>query len=306
MWFYFILSIILVWQAFKFIKRRFTKITFLNQTVWITGASSGIGEHLAYRFAKYGANLILTARNVEKLEKVRNACLNPDKVTILPLELSKPEEAAKQAEEFLKSKSIKIDILVNNAGAVINTMFLDTPHEIEMEILNTNYVSSVMLARLVLPDMLKEKSGQIVLIESVAGKFGIPLRSAYCGSKFAMRGFFDAVRAEYSDQGLKVTSISPGAVYTDISKNERVGASGNKFGHDEKRIHKGQDVEKFADKSIRSIFFQDEDVVFTPSYVQYLCYLLADIWPELVFKIMASKKDKYLQERNEAAVGKFD
>jgi len=289
-----------------FIKRRFTKISFLNKNVWITGASSGIGEHLAYRFAKFGANLILTARNVEKLEKVRNACLNPDKVTILPLELSKPEEAAKQAEEFLKSKSIKIDILVNNAGAVINTMFLDTPHEIEMEILNTNYVSSVMLARLVLPDMLKEKSGQIVLIESVAGKFGIPLRSAYCGSKFAMRGFFDAVRAEYSDQGLKVTSISPGPVFTEVAKNARVGAWGHKFGHDEKELREGEDVEKFADKAIRSIFFQDEDVVLTISYVQYLCYLLADIWPELVFKIMASRKDKALQERNEAAQGKFD
>jgi len=301
----FIISIILVWKMFTFAKRRLTPITFLNKTVWVTGASSGIGEQLTYRFAKYGANLIISSRNVEKLEKVKNSCINPDKVTVLPLDLAYPEDAFKKAEEFFKSKSIKVDILVNNAGVSQMTFFLETPHEVEVEMANINYMSPILLTRLVLPGMLKDHSGQIVLTNSVLGKFSNVLRTSYCGTKFALRGFFDALRCEVADQGIKITSIYPGQVCTDVTRNARVEWNRG-FGHQDKDVGNGENVEHFADRAIKAIFFQDEDAVISISYIHYVFNWLSGLWPEFVFQKTASEKDKRIQARNEALAGKYD
>jgi len=296
---FFLIPLIIIYQLFIYIKRKFSTVTFLNKTVWITGASSGIGEAMTYKLADLGAILILSARREQELERVRSGCKNPDKVIIFPLDLSKPEEAYQKASSFLEKKELKVDVLINNSGVSMRSFFLETTHETEKEMMNINYFGPTLLARLVLPNMLKEKSGQIVLINSIAGKTGTPLRSSYCGSKHALNGFFDSVRAEYGDNGITVTSIHPGYVATAIAKNAF--ASGNeKFGKTDANIGGGMPPRVFAEKAVNAIFFKENETIITKDFKDRVITWLRNLWPDLVFYAISVYKKQDLKALEKA------
>jgi dehydrogenase/reductase SDR family protein 7B len=186
-----------------------------GKTVWITGASSGIGKALAIEFAKEGSNLILTARNEEKLNEVKDLCKS-DNCLIVPADLSKVDEL-ESLVKHVNTLTPKIDILINNAGISQRSFAKETGLEIDRKIMELNFFSAVALTKLVLPNMLATKSGHIAVISSISGKFGFPLRTAYAASKHALQGFFESLRAELKQDNIQVTIVSPGRIKTNIS-----------------------------------------------------------------------------------------
>lgn len=203
-------------------------MSFQNKVIWLTGASSGIGEALAYEFCKQDACLILSARRADELERVRANCVDPARVKILPLDVADLEnipDKAKQAHALFG----RIDILVNNAGITQRGRVVETEMVVLQRVFQVNFFGAVALARAVLPEMLERGTGQIVVVSSLTGKLPIPKYAAYCASKHALQGYFDSLRGEVARQGVKVTTILPGFVQSEISKNS-LDAQGNPRG----------------------------------------------------------------------------
>jgi dehydrogenase/reductase SDR family member 7B len=224
---------------------------FKNKRVWITGASSGIGEALAYAFAEKGAHLVLSARNETELNRVAAACVGAASVLIQPLDLSKHDTLPTIAESVLKRVG-KIDILLNNGGISQRSLAHETSLEVDKKLMDVNYFGTVALTRAVLPNMLLHQLGHIVTITSLMGKFGAPLRSSYAASKHALHGFFDSLRAEIGDTPIQVTMICPGFVRTNISKNALTGGGKPQGTMDDATEH-GLSPDVLADKILRAI-----------------------------------------------------
>lgn len=170
-------------------------MSFRDQVVWITGASSGIGEALAYAVSERGARLIVSARREQKLLEVQAACADPHAHLVLPLDLTDPEAIEPAATAALKHGN-RIDILIHNAGLSQRSLAKHTSLEVVRRILETNFFGTVALTVALLPAMLERRVGRFVVVTSLVGKFGTPLRSAYAASKHALHGFFDSLRAE--------------------------------------------------------------------------------------------------------------
>lgn len=184
--------------------------------VWITGASSGIGEALAKAYSKEGATVILSSRKREALEKVRGECACPDRCHIVTLDLNDPASLEVAAEEVL-GKFGYVDMLVNNGGISQRSLVVETPLDIDRKIMQVDYFSGVQLAKAVLPSMLARKKGQFVAISSIVGVFGFPQRSAYSAAKHAMHGFYETLRAENKASDIRVTVVCPGRILTNVS-----------------------------------------------------------------------------------------
>jgi dehydrogenase/reductase SDR family member 7B len=224
---------------------------FDNKVIWITGASSGIGEALAYAFAKEGAKVILSARREGELERVKAGCASPEKVGVLPLDLEKPEEFLGKAEAATRLFG-PIDILVNNAGISQRSLVLETSFDVDVRIMNVDFLSQVALTKLVLPAMVERRSGRIVVISSVAGFIGTPLRSSYAAAKHALRGYFDSLRAEVWKSGVGVTLIYPGYVRTNVTLNALSG-DGGLHGKMDEGAANGMSPEKCAAKILNAV-----------------------------------------------------
>ena len=223
-----------------------------GKVVWITGASSGIGAGLAVAMSKQGARLMLSARREEKLAAVRAACVDPEAHLILPLDLAATETLPAAAEQALGFAG-HIDILVNNGGVSHRSRVEETTDlTIERQVMEVNYFGAVALTKAVLPSMLERGSGHVVVVSSVMGKFSTPLRSAYAASKHALHGFFDALRAEVWDAGIRVTIICPGYIRTEISYHALT-ADGGTHGKLDPGQAKGMSPEKCAAGIIRAI-----------------------------------------------------
>ncbi len=191
---------------------------FTGKTIWITGASSGIGAALAHALASRGARLILSARSADKLEAVRQSCSAADEHLCLVMDLTDPtsiETAWCQLQEL----SREVDILINNAGMTQRSKVNETRMEVYRKLLEVNFMAAVDLTKKVLPGMLGRGTGQIVAVSSVMGKFASPQRSGYAAAKHALQGFMDSLRAEVHAAGLRVLVASPGYVNTDVSRN---------------------------------------------------------------------------------------
>ena len=187
---------------------------FAGKTIWITGASSGIGEGLALAFARAGARLVLSGRRVEALAEVAGRC--QASTLLLPFEatdLAILPQVVAEAE----AKTGGIDILINNAGISQRSLALDTDFSVYRTIMEVDYFAPLRLTQLVLPAMVRRGSGAIVNNASVAGKVGSPLRTAYCGAKHALVGWSDALRAEIAQYGVSVHVVTPGFVATGIA-----------------------------------------------------------------------------------------
>ncbi len=193
-----------------------------QKVIWITGASSGIGEALAYELSKRNAKLIISARRKEELERVKMACKKAENVQVLPLDLSDSEslrEKAKQAESYHGH----VDILINNGGISQRDYAIDTAMEVDRRLMEVNYFGSIALTKHLLPLMVKRQTGHQVVVTSAVGIISTPNRSSYSASKHALHGFYDALRAEHYKDNLKVTIVCPGFVRTNISYNSLMG-----------------------------------------------------------------------------------
>jgi short-subunit dehydrogenase len=193
-------------------------VKFAGQTVWITGASSGIGEAAARAFAAEGARLVLSSRRPVELERVRQSSERPADHHVLPLDLAHPETFPAAVADVLRCCG-RIDVLVNNGGVSQRALALDTAPAIERALLEVDYFGPVALTKAVLPSMLAQRAGQVVVISSVMGYIGTPGRSSYAAAKHALHGYFDSLRAEVWREGIKVTLVCPGYVRTAVAQN---------------------------------------------------------------------------------------
>ncbi|HXP48504.1 MAG TPA: SDR family NAD(P)-dependent oxidoreductase, partial [Bacteroidia bacterium] len=217
--------------------------TFSGKVVWVTGASSGIGEALVKAFAKEGAKVILTARREDELQRVKKESgISDENSLILPLDLYKIEEMD-TALAKVKERFSTVDILICNAGIAQRSMVKDSLLQVDRQIMELNFFSVIALTKKILPIMLSNKSGNIVVISSVMGKMGIPFRSMYCASKHALHGFYDALRGEVFKDNVKVNIICPGYVKTNVSVNA-VTSEGKAHGKMDKGQEKGIEPEK--------------------------------------------------------------
>ncbi|KAI5232338.1 dehydrogenase/reductase SDR family member 7 [Manis pentadactyla] len=195
-----------------------------DMVVWVTGASSGIGEELAYQLSKLGVSLVLSARRVQELERVKRRCLENGilkgkDILVLPLDLT-DRSSHEVATKTVLQEFGKIDILVNNGGVSQRSLFVDTSMDVYKQLIELNYLGTLSLTKCVLPHMMERKQGKIVTVNSFLGIIAAPLSSGYCASKHALRGFFNSLRTELTAYpGIIVSNICPGPVQSDIVKN---------------------------------------------------------------------------------------
>lgn len=234
-------------------------MSFQNKVVWITGASSGIGEHFTYAFAEQGARLILSARNEKELQRVKNNCSKTADILILPLDVVNFEAIPATVEQAVAHFG-KIDILINNAGVSQRALVIDTKLEVDQQIMNVNYFGKVAITKAVLPVMLQQGFGHIVVISSVMGIIGVPFRSAYSAAKHALHGYFDSLRTEMASSNIKVTIICPGYIRTNVTINALKG-NGSKNNVMTHESAKGMDPGIFAQKALHAIDRGREEVM---------------------------------------------
>jgi short-subunit dehydrogenase len=227
-------------------------MSFQNKVVWITGASSGIGEGMVHAFAKAGAKVVLSARREDELIRVKNeANLSEENALVLPFDVEKHEQAEAKVAQIMQ-KFGRIDVLMNNAGISSRGMVMDNTMEVYRRIFELNVFSVIAITRAVLPIMIAQKSGHITATSSIAGKIGTPMRSAYAATKHALHGFFDSLRSEVYKENVAITLICPGYIKTNISVNALNG-SGSQYGKMDENQIKGMSPEECANKILKGM-----------------------------------------------------
>lgn len=254
---------------------------FKDKVVWITGASSGIGEALAMAFAKEGAKLVLTARRREELERVKQLTALPNAdVLVLPLDVTQFDQAGPAAAQVVAHFG-RIDIMVHNAGVSQRSYIDDTDLEVYQSLMNVNFFSTVALTKAVLPYMIAQQSGHFIVMSSVAGKIGTIMRSGYNAAKHALHGFYDSLRAEGYQHNIKVTTICPGYIRTNISLNA-LNASGDKFGKMDSNQAKGIPADVCAEKILDAVR-KDKKEIYIGGFKEVAAIYLKRFFPNLLF-----------------------
>lgn len=224
---------------------------FLDKVVWITGASSGIGEALARAFADEGARVVLSSRRQSELERVRDSCTNPGRHIVVPLDLCAPDTFPAAVQNVLQACG-RIDVLVNNAGVSQRALAVRTTEAVERTLMEVGYFGPVALTKAALPSMIAQRCGHVVVVSSVMGYVGTPGRSSYAAAKHALHGYFDSLRAEVWRDGVHVTLACPGYVKTAISTNA-LGPDGQRNARHEATHERGVTPERCARAILRAV-----------------------------------------------------
>jgi len=188
------------------------------KNIIITGASSGIGEALAIQAAKIGANIVIASRNISKLEELKKS-LNSYNTNIITVscDVTKASECQNLIDTAIRELG-SIHVLINNAGISMRASFEDVNLDVLEEVMNVNSWGSVYCSKEAIPHLLKTK-GSLVAVSSVTGFKGLPGRSGYAASKFAVNGFFESIRMEYMNRGLHTLVACPGFTASNIRFN---------------------------------------------------------------------------------------
>jgi dehydrogenase/reductase SDR family protein 7B len=209
-----------------------------DKVIWITGASSGIGEALARSASSDSTKLILSGRRVNALQSLAEEL--SVETLVLPFEVTDYSALADIVDQAWAWQG-RVDVLVNNAGISQRCLAIDAKPEIYTELINIDLIAPIWLTQLQLSRMADAGGGHIVAISSVAGRIGAPLRTAYSAAKFGLIGYMDALRTEVDKpHNIKLTNILPGSVATDVSRNAITG-DGSKRGKSDAVIDAGDD-----------------------------------------------------------------
>lgn len=230
-----------------------------KNTVWITGASSGIGEALARKFSEKGANIILTSRRRKELERVSGSCKGSGEKMVLPADITDSASLEKAVRQVLERFG-HVDLLINNAGVTQRSLCTDTSLDVYRSIMEVDFFGAVTLTRLILPYMIERGSGHIAVTSSVAGKYGTPYRSGYSAAKHALHGFYDSLHAEVHRHNIAVSVIIAGQIQTDISINALTG-NGTPYGVMDPGQESGIPVEIAADMIIRGLERKKHEII---------------------------------------------
>ena len=213
-----------------------------GKTAWITGASSGIGAALAQAWLADGGHCVLSGRNIAALEEVASAA--KQRCLILPFETTNYALLPAMVERAIAFTGA-VDVLVNNAGISQRSLAIETDPSVYQQIIDIDLLAPIALTQALLPHFAGRGAGQLVMISSVAGKAGVPMRTAYCAAKHGLIGYADALRAEMAGQGTKILVVAPGSVRTNVSRNALSG-DGAARGVSDKAIENGIDPDEVA------------------------------------------------------------
>jgi short-subunit dehydrogenase len=267
--------------------------------VWITGASSGIGEALARAMLAQGAEVILSGRRVDALQAL--GAVAPERTLVLPFETTDYDRLPALVEQAWGWRG-RIDLLINNAGISQRSLALDTSLQVYRQLMEVDYLAPVALTQLLLPRLVEQGSGQLAVVSSVAGKLGAPLRTGYCGAKHAVVGYFEALRAEVEQAyGIGVSVIIPGSVRTAIAANALEGG-GNARGRSDANIDNGIDPDDAARTIIEGLSAGKHDIVVAEG-MELMALQMRASDPERTFAFTAAEGAKLAQQRAELGAG---
>ena len=263
---------------------------FENKVIWITGASSGIGKALAMELSKNNCQLILSSRRETELNNVRSQCARPENVKIVTLDLADYTNMPLVLNKAI-SQFGHIDLLINNGGISQRSPIIETTIDVDKKLMEVNYLGTIGLSKAILPHFIERQSGHYVVVSSLMGKFSSPFRSAYCGAKHALHGFFDALRLEHDKDNIKVTMICPGFVNTNVARNALIG-DGSQQGHQDQMTENGLDVNIFVKKMIKAILKEKYEAYI--GKFEKLGVFVKRISPRLLHKLVMRSKVRYL------------
>lgn len=226
-----------------------------DKVVIITGGSSGIGLACAREFSRQGAHVVISGRDAHKL----NAVAEPGMLVVAG-DVSREEDCKLLIAETIKQFG-RIDILINNAGISMRSVFNDTQLDVLRKLMDINFWGAVYCSKYALPELLKNK-GSIVGISSIAGKMGLPARTGYSASKFAMEGFLETIRTEHLEDGLHVLVVCPGFTASNI-RNTALSSDGSPQGESPRDEQKMMSAEEVALEIRKAVQGRKRDLVLT-------------------------------------------
>lgn len=261
-------------------------LLFYQKVVWITGASSGIGEALALELARQGARLVLSARRADALQRVAtNTGLPPDQVLVLPLDVTEDASLPEQVKTVLAHFG-RIDFVFLNAGISQRSFVNETNLGVYRRLMEVNFFGVLALTKAVLPHFLAQKSGYFVVTSSVSGKIGVKQRSGYCASKHALHGFFDSLRAEVAKDNVGVTIVCPGYIQTPISRSA-LNATGDAYGQSDKAQAQGMPAVECARRMLKAVAAGKEEVYIGGK--ELLGVYLKRFFPTLLSRVLRNR-----------------
>ncbi|SHF45330.1 SDR family NAD(P)-dependent oxidoreductase [Dysgonomonas macrotermitis] len=247
-----------------------------GKTIWITGASSGLGEALAAALARRGAKIILSGRNAEALSRVQ-VSVGESKVIVMDME--KPDTFEDKTREAISAFG-QIDILIHNAGIAQNSPAQKTHPEIERKIMQIDYFAPTELTRCVVPHFMERKSGRIVVISGLLAYVNLPGRSSYSAAKAALVGYFGCLRAELQNYNIGVSVIVPGSLQTDLVNKA---LSGDGSVTDKKRAIGGFPLIKAADQIVK-VIRTGKNQSYIGGKKEFYMWKLSGLYPDFMIK----------------------
>lgn len=265
-----------------------------GKVVIITGASSGIGRALAKEFFSRGASLSLGARRIDQLEALKAELRSPN-VLCVATDVSL-EVDCKNLINLTIEKFGRIDVLINNAGISMRSLFLDLDMEVMHRVMNVNFFGTVYCTRYALPFLLESK-GSLVGVISIAGHVGLPGRTAYSASKFAIRGFLDTIRIEYLKSGLHVLVAAPGFTASEVRK-VALTSDGTPQGETPRNEEKMMSAETCALYIAEAVRKRKRELILTfmeGKFTIFLGKFFPSLLDRLIYKHMAKESDSPLK-----------
>lgn len=275
---------------------------YKDKVIIVTGASSGIGLASATRFASLGAKVVLAARSLDKLEKIAeeinekfNSQQSTSKVLCIKTDVTKEEDCKNLVEQTIKHFG-KIDVLVNNAGISMRAVFKDMDLKVMRALMDTNFWGTVYCTKYALPYLLETK-GSVVGVISTAGYVGLPARTAYSASKFAVRGFLETLRIEHLYDDLHVMIFAPGFTTSNI-RNVALSADGTPQGETPRNENRMMSAERVARIMARGIYKRKTHMVLTPmgKAALFASRQLPRVTDKMEYRMMANEPDSPLKK----------
>lgn len=232
-------------------------MSFERQVAWITGASSGIGAAFARQWAVRGGYAVLSGRDIARLQALADVL--PTESLVLPFDVRDEEALANATVNALGWKG-GVDLAVANAGISQRSAAVDTDMRVYREIIEVDLIAQIAFAQGLIGPMSARGSGALAFISSIAGKVGVPMRTAYSAAKFGLAGYADALRGELSQTGVSVHAIYPGSIRTDVSRNALT-ADGTVRGKSDKAIDEGIDPDEAANTMLDAIAAGQREII---------------------------------------------
>lgn len=268
-----------------------------DKVVIITGGTSGIGKACAFAFGKAGAKVVISGRDTHKLQETAGE-LAQNEISYLAVQsdVSRAEEAEKLIHKTIATFG-QIDVLINNAGISMRALFQDLDLGVIKHVMDINFYGTVYVTKYALPHILKTK-GSIIGISSIAGYRGLPGRTGYSASKFAMQGFLEALRTEVMHQGVHVMVACPGFTSSNI-RNTALNANGAMQGESPRAEDKMMTAEEVAARILKATKARKRELIMTAQgkLTVFMNKWLPGLTDKLVYNIMAKEKDSPFKKR---------